>query len=286
MTPQLPSLWDISLPLWNIDRMRLAPNPALRGGLFGMAPRGEEELLKDYLVYEDANLVVTYTGVSLGQADLDVWMRIIQLVGQRFIDRSQKTVAVEITPSAFMRDIGRTGGRSGRIGNNDRDWLVKSLTRLTGAITIRTPDDKKGIVGNLVKGVAWNDEQNRLVVEVDNKIGYLFAARYTMLSSATRIALMGDDMALWLHAFIAAHRGSHGRSEFFYSVDTLREKSRSRIADRSKFKYFITQKMKKLMALPEEQRGFFSWEWENRYTLRVHYVKSMEQGTLVSSGQR
>lgn len=265
--------------MWKLENLRIAPNPALRGSLFGMVPRGSEETLRDFVVYEDANVVVSYDGPALGQADLDVWLRLIQLVGQRFIDRKAKSFSIEITPSVFLKEIGRTGGKCGRLGNSDREWLVKSLKRLAGVVTVKTPNDRKGIMGSLVKGAAWNDDQDRLIIEVDNIIGYLFATNYTMLSTAARTQLMGDDMALWLHAYICAHKSKKGG--FFQSIDTLREKSRSKIGERHKFKYFVTQKMNKLMELQPNIRGFHSWEWENKTVLRVHYTAPVEQHSLL-----
>lgn len=275
------SMWPVIRSLWNLDNMRIAPNPVLRGSLFGMVPRGSEEVLRDFKVYEDSRIVVTYDGAALGQADLDVWLRLIQIVGQRFVDRKTKSISIEIVPSVFLKEIGRTGGKCGRLGGNDREWLVKSLKRLAGVITVKTPNDRKGIIGSLVKGAAWNDEQDKIVVEIDNIVGYLFAAHYTMISTSARVQLLGDDMALWLHAFIGAHRSRSG-GEFYYHVDTLRDKCRSKIADRHKFKYFVTQKMNKLMELPRGTRGFHSWEWEKRTILRVHFEEPLQQHSLLS----
>lgn len=267
-------MWDIYPVIWNLKDMRPAPNPVLRGNLFGLVPRGKEEVLKNFLVFEDKRMTITYDGVALGQADLDVWLRLIQLAGQRFIDRAAKTIVVDIRPGEFLKEIGREGGKSGHLGKSDREWLVRSLKRLTGIITVKTPDDRKGLIGGLIKGVAWNDEQNRLLVEIDNFIGYLFSARYSLLNSKARKQLLGDDLALWLHAFITAHYGKN--EEFFYSVDTLRQRCRSRIAENRKFKYAVGKKMEKLMALPRELRGFAGWSWD-RDILHVYFNEKPEQ---------
>lgn len=255
---------------WNLENMRPAPNPVLRGNLFGLTPRGSEEHLTDFTVFSDENMTITYDGYALGQADLDVWLRIIQIAGQRFIDSKPKTIAIEIKPSTFLKEIGREGGKSGRLGKNDREWLVRSLKRLCGVITLKTPDDKKGIIGGLIKTAAWNDDQDRLVIEIDNVIGYLFSAQYTLLSTRVRKQLIGDDLSLWLHAFIMAHKGP--RSRFFYSVETLMVRCRSRIAEPRKFKYKVSQKMERLMELDPNIRGFHSWLWEKNI-LHVFYTR-------------
>jgi len=263
--------FGLALPhFWKLENMRPAPNPALRGNLFGLTPRGSEEYLKDFQVYSDERMTVTYDGFALGQADLDVWLRIIQIAGQRFIDSKPKSIIIDIRPSEFLKEIGREGGKSGRLGKNDREWLVRSLKRLCGVITLRTPDDKKGIIGGLIKSAAWNDDQDRLIVEVDNVVGYLFSAQYTMLSTHVRKQLLGDDLSLWLHAFIMAHKAP--RSRFFYNVETLMLRCRSRIAEPRKFKYKVTQKMERLMELDPKIRGFHSWLWEKN-TLHVFYTK-------------
>jgi hypothetical protein len=184
------------------------------------------------------------------------------------MDASTKTVALELRPSLFMREIGRTGGKSGRIGKNDREWLVKSLKRLTGIITIKTTDNRKGILGGLVKSAAWNDDQDRLVVEIDNTVGYLFSGGYSQLSLNVRKSLMGDDLSLWLQAFIASHRIAG--SDLFYSLDVLIERCRSHCVATRKFKYRITEKMQRLMTLSEQQRGFYRWLWHND-TLMVFF---------------
>ena len=266
--PRQLSLWDLMPRIWSSKSVRPAPNPVLRGSLFGLIQKGKDETLKDYVVYKDKDMSVTYDGVALGQADLDVWLCLIQKVGQRFMDASTKTVALELRPSLFMREIGRTGGKSGRIGKNDREWLVKSLKRLTGIITIKTTDNRKGILGGLVKSAAWNDDQDRLVVEIDNTVGYLFSGGYSQMSLSVRKTLMGDDLSLWLQAFIASHRVAG--SDLFYSLDVLIERCRSHCGETRKFKYRVTEKMQRLMTLSERQRGFYHWLWQGE-TLMVFF---------------
>ena len=212
-------------------------------------------------------MTVLYTGVALGQPDLDVWLCLIQKVGQKFMDPDMKTVTLELRPSQFMREIGRTGGESGRIGSSDRDWLVKSLLRLTGSIVIQSPDRKKGIMGRLVTRAAWNDDQDRLLVEIDNFVGYLFSSGYSQMNLGVRKTLMGDDLSLWLQAFISSHKKS---GEFFYSVETLMARCRSRTPEPRKFKYRVSEKMRRLMGLSPSERGFQRWLWDGDI-LRVFF---------------
>lgn len=263
------SLWDVMPSIWQSKTIRPAPNPVLRGNLFGLVKRGSSETLKNFCVFQSKDIIVSYDGMALGQADLDVWLRLIQMVGQRFLDPLTKTVAVELRPSLFLREIGREGGTCGRTGKNDREWLVQALKRLTGVITIQTPDNKKGIMGGLIKTAAWNDEQNRLIVEIDNTIGYLFTGGYSQIILAARKELMGDDLALWLQAFIASHKGP--TTSFFYNVTTLMERCRSKITEPRKFKYRLSEKMQKIMDLDPSIRGFHTWVMEGD-VLRVFFT--------------
>lgn len=251
------SLWDVIPSIWQSKIMRPAPNPVLRGNLFGLVKRGSSDTLKNFCVFQNKDITVTYDGIALGQADLDVWLRLVQMVGQRFLDPLTKTVSVELRPSLFLREIGREGGTSGRTGKNDREWLVQALKRLTGIITIQTADNRKGVMGGLIKTAAWNDEQNRLIVEIDNTIGYLFTGGYSKITLAARKELMGDDLALWLQAFISSHKGP--TTVFFYSIETLMQRCRSKIVDPRKFKYRLSEKMCKLMQLDPAIRGFHTW---------------------------
>jgi hypothetical protein len=69
--PRQLSLWDLMPRIWSSKSVRPAPNPVLRGSLFGLIQRGKDEILKEYVVYKDKDMSVTYDGVALGQADLD-----------------------------------------------------------------------------------------------------------------------------------------------------------------------------------------------------------------------
>ena len=255
---------------WVSDKKRPAPNPIIRGSLFGVLPKQQStQALSNFLVYEDKNIQINYTGPALGQADLDVWLNIVRKIGPRFAEGDKNSV-LEFTPGSFLREIGRTGGVHKRLGKNDRDWLYASLVKLTGTITIATTDAKRGITGGLIRRVAWNDDADKILVDVDNTFGPLFAGGYTCLNPYVRSELKGDDLALWLYAFINSHSCPH--AEFFYGLETLMERSRTRIEEPRKFKYRVAQKMKKLMALSQEERGFYDWLWDIPGTvLRVFF---------------
>ena len=275
------SLWEVMPHIWQSPNTRPAPNPVLRGSLFGLVKRGEAETLKNFCVFEGKDLSVYYDGVSLGQADMDVWLRLVQMVGQRFLDPATRTVTVEFRPSLFLREIGREGGSHGRIGSHDREWLVQALKRLTGVITIRTTDNRKGIMGGLIKSAAWNDDADRLVVEIDNTVGYLFTGGYSQINLDARKSLMGDDLALWLQAFIASHKGP--KATFFYSIQTLMQRCRSKITEPRKFKYRLTEKMEKLMELKADIRGFHNWVMDGDI-LRVFFSEAHFEHWNYSNG--
>lgn len=257
---------------WISDTKRPAPNPVIRGSLFGILPKQQAaQGLSNFLVYEDKNFQISYTGQALGQADLDVWLNIVRKIGQSFAEGDKSTI-LEFTPSSFLKEIGRTGGVHKRLGRNDRDWLYASLVKLTGTITISTPDAKRGITGGLIRRVAWNDDADKILVDVDNTFGPLFVGGYTCLNPYVRAELKGDDLALWLYAFINSHSGPH--TEFFYGLETLMERSRTKIEEPRKFKYRVAQKMKKLMELSKEERGFYDWLWEPGNVLRVFFSEA------------
>lgn len=258
--------------LWKSKSLRPAPNPVLRGGLFGVSRRGSSAQVKDYLVYEDKNIIITYDGWELGQPDLDVWLALVQKAGQRFLDQTVRSITVELTPSEFLREIGRMGGKHERIGRADRDWLVDSLKRLKGVITIKTPDDKKGRMGGLIDDVYWNDDRNRIVVEVNNIIGYLFAGGYSCINMDVRKKLMGDDLSLWLHNFITSHK-SHGTSGMFYSLQKIQEKCRSTMKEMRYFRHLLLKKMERIMQTKTSE-DFYEYEVTKDNILWAFYSKS------------
>ena len=117
------NFWDILPVWWKSKKLRPAPNPTLRGSLFGLVKRGEETLLKDLVVYTDKNLEIVYNGPSLGQSDLDVWVYIMQTAGQRFLDPDVRELSLEFSITSFLNEIGRKGAHS---GGSNKEWLLKS----------------------------------------------------------------------------------------------------------------------------------------------------------------
>lgn len=252
------NFWEILPSFWNSQRLRPIPSPTVRGSLFGLIKRGRHEVLENLEVYSDKNIIITYSGMSLGQADLDVWMYILQKAGQRFTDPSVTYLSLEFQITQFLTAIGRKGGKSGRPGGRDKEWLLESLHRISsGTITVKTPSNERGIVGSLITQAYWDVSKNKLIVDVNSKLGYLFSAKPTLLSVDVRTSLIGDDLALWLYNFITSHKDPY--NNMIYGIDTIMKRCRTQTKEHRKFKHRLAEKMERLMAIDEKDRNFHSW---------------------------
>jgi hypothetical protein len=272
----------------NISDARLiwlnpAPNVALRGPLFGVMPKGVEKIVKK--IYEDKEYTVRYAGEPLSQADFDVWMELLRRTVVDLKKSGERIVFIEVVPSEFMASIGRVGGKRKNLGKNDRDWLLNSLRKLKGTLTITTPTFSKGWMTSPVHDVEWNDYKIR--IEVNRSIAWLFLAGVTYLDGKTNRALGRDELARWLANYIASHHDEKVGRHLFNTLETLRIKCGSAYPEKElrKLKCQLNKKLVKLGKIRAQIR-FHSWDWDgdvlhvfyNANQLKDYHSKTANKG--------
>ena len=184
------------LPWWP-QEARAVPNLIVRCALFGVVRRGRREHLEQVLLPAIGGVSVTYTGARLDQADLDVWMGILELFkGQDLAMRLGRAV---VPAREFLRSIGRSGG------GNDIAWLERTLARLQ-ATTLQIRLDDQIYRGSLIVRSARDETTGQLMIEIDPLIGKLFQDQgWSRIGLEARQALGQDQLAKWLHAFYSSH---------------------------------------------------------------------------------
>lgn len=181
------------LPIWP-DAVRAIPNGFLRSALFGAIAKGRRRYLKREQIGTIEGIEICYTGERLDQGDLDVWASILHAV--RHQDLGSKC---RLTSYALLKMMGKTD-----TGKN-RDTLQTRIERLrANAMTVK--QGRYTYIGGLLAGAARDDDTQEWVIELDAKLGPLFAAdQFTQVEWAIRHALDGQQLAQWLHGFYASH---------------------------------------------------------------------------------
>ena len=231
------------LPIWP-DAVRAVPNGFLRSALFGAIAKGRRRYLKREQIGTIEGIEICYTGERLDQGDLDVWASILHAV--RHQDLGSKC---RLTSYALLKMMGKTD-----TGKN-RDTLQTRIERLrANAMTVK--QGRYTYIGGLLAGAARDDDTQEWVIELDAKLGPLFAAdQFTQIEWAIRHALDGQQLAQWLHGFYASHA-----QPFPLRMETLIKLSGSENAD----PYSGKQKLRKALDAVAEASAFrgegFSYE--------------------------
>lgn len=189
---------QLGLPLWP-DNKFASPNSFLRSALFGVVRPGRRKYLDGEVLAAVEGIEIRYTGQRLDQADLDVWLAVVQVLQNQKKGLGERCYT---TSYELLSLIGRsdTGGKKG-----SRALLQKRIERLVAsAVTVR--QGRYTYIGSLIRRAARDDETQRWVIELDPGIAKLFAPdQYTQIEASIRKHLEGKHLAQWLHAFYASH---------------------------------------------------------------------------------
>lgn len=213
----------LMFPLSNDDSV--IPKQMMRSSLFTPITRGRRKYINEMEVAKFKNGVVSYTGVQLDQADLDVLLAIVQLLSD-FSTSGNVAKISEITDEkgrveysrikcsshSLLKLIGRATGRE------NHKWLWKSLQRLTGEldVVIKGNHFAGGILGKRAKEA----ESRELMIDINQDFVKLFSeGEFSFIDMKVRLELKGD-FSKWLQAFISTHTGVSS-----YSAEKLIELS-------------------------------------------------------------
>ena len=181
-----------------------APNAFLRSSLFSVGARGARRYIKGGGVAATSGIAIHYTGEQLDQADLDVWLSLVEL-GEEEDEGGSRITAYALLARLGRADTGET-----------RATLDAQLTRLV-ACAVRVQVAQQGGVpgysyeGSLVVSIRRTDELDRrgtreYIIRLDGALAVFFAgAHFTRLDKSTRRALSGKPLAQWLHAYYSTH---------------------------------------------------------------------------------
>lgn len=223
------------LPLWPMAT-RGVPNAILRSALFGVIQAGRRSHCLDMEVPSaGGNLHVTYTGMRLDQADLDVWEQCLSMAKEKGLGER-----IEFQANEFLAAIGR--GKSG----SQHDWLKKSLKRLNGAqVEIREGD--RAYFGTLIYDGFRDEKTKRYVIQLNPKLSKLYGQHHwTRVQWDERHALGKKHLAQWLHGFYSSHKNPHP-----IKVETLRWLCGSDTQELSKFRQSLKTALVHLQAVTE-----------------------------------
>lgn len=180
---------QMSLPLWP-EHMRGVPKAALYSALFAPIRKGARRAVEREKIAAPAGYHITFTGWRLDQGDLDVFEQCIHQI------RGQSVGAMlPIRPRELLKQIGRSNG------SKNRDWLVRSLSRLQ-ACAVEVTKEHLSYSGNLVQEFARNEETGVYQVRLNPRLVELFAQGYTTVFWQQRMQLGRKPLAQWLHGFV------------------------------------------------------------------------------------
>lgn len=263
-TPQAPVLQSpvlqppqsatiLALPWWPTGD-RAVPNPIVRSALFGVVRRGRRAYLRGIQLPAIGGTDIRYTGEQLDQADLDVWMGILELFKGQDIAMRRGRAVVGIRE--FLRSIGRT------YSSGSRDWLNRTLARLS-ATNVEISADGQTYGGSLLVEYARDERTSQLVVEINPRLVRLFQAHeWTRINWDERQALGGSEqLAKWLHGFYSSHQAPYA-----ITIKALQEWSGSTAGTLYEFRSELREAMGRVAAAT-------GWHWELDREDRLHVIR-------------
>lgn len=196
----LPETFKLEEEFW--DGWGCVPNVLLRSSVFA-ATRVSSRTLRDRKVASLSNVVIVVTGPQLTQPDLDVWMEAVYL--------ARHGDAVQINRRALLERLGRTTGSS------DREWLTKSLARLSKCRIDVSVRRQPRFSGCLLQSLKIHRQTKRvsdakgpeIELSLDPSMVNLFRDGWTMLKFSARTELRGDPLANWVLGFYRSHRDAY-----------------------------------------------------------------------------
>lgn len=195
----------VCVPASEGDRA-VMPAPLAWGALFAALPRGERPMLRRACLATAGKLSLHFTGVRLGQDDLDVLLVLLHVSQAKPLGTTVYVQGGDLLALLGLEDSGGVARGAGGAGARDR--LEESLRRLTGALVELKEEGGAVLMGHLVdraeRGRAGKDWEVRLSPDLAPAV----AGRIGGIDIRVRRALRGKPLAAWLHAWISSHGGA------------------------------------------------------------------------------
>lgn len=230
------------LPLWP-EQLRGLPAAALRSALFAPVQRGQRAAMQREPIHAVGDFQIIYTGVMLDTADLEVYEEILH--------RARRDLGgyVFFKTREFLRSIGRATGK------RNRDWLLKSLSRLSGC-EVEISNGRKAYGGSLVDDQGRDDEAGTHYVRLKPSIAALFAQGYAVRDPSQVRQLGSAQLAKWLFGFTAGQA-----KPLTFKIEDLAKHARSGYARRRDFQARLDKAAQQIRSIGRDVR--LEWDTKN-----------------------
>ena len=181
-------------PGWEPEA-RAAPNAMLRGALFSATQGKNRRMCEREVVATMDNYEIRYTGISLNQADLNLWETIMHIARNNPVGEEATFSVYEI-----LKHMGKDNS------SKDYESLKKSLARLRSADVEITIKGKNTYFGPLC-GIAGelDKKTDSYRFKFSEGLICLFDSGWSKLDYQHRKTLKGKPLALWLHGLFCSH---------------------------------------------------------------------------------
>ncbi len=184
-------------PLWS-ELQRGVPNGFARSALFAGIHGKGRDYLSDHLIFCQNGIEITYTGIRLTQAHLDVFESIMHLARE-----VPEGSVIHFTAYRLLKLIGRGTGKS------DHVRLRRTLLELT-ATAIQIKHDGYGTYcGSLLPEWSDRDDDGRFSIHVNRDLIKLFQHGFTLIEWEQRKKLGKKPLAQALHVWLCTHENPY-----------------------------------------------------------------------------
>jgi len=235
----------------SISKVSYIPNIFLQCQLFEVAVNGKRGHFKDKIISFMGGMDVLYSGESLRQQDLDVYLSLISNLNQISFDDSKINETTLMIVESSVRDILDSMNWSRQ--TRSRSMLFESLNRLEKAHIKCTVDNKRfnhTVSTNLISRLETYDDKvkmsSKITVAFDPKLMKLLNYQKTRIDISYRSRL--KPIEKWLYGFYSTHA-----VPFKYGIKKLYSLSGS-TSDIKIFKYNIMKAAETLI-----KEGFFEY---------------------------
>ena len=243
-------------PLWG-EVQRGVPNEIARSALFTAVHGKSREYVVDKHIFSQNGFTITYTGITLTQAHLDVFEGIMHLAREMLEGNT-----VRFTAHGLLKLIGRkTSGR-------DHERFARTLSELTATAVKIKREDGAVYWGSLLPEGAGRPENGYYAVKVNRQLIKLFERGFTVLEWEQRKALSRKPLAQALHVWLCSHERPYP-----VTVEYLHDITGSNTKDLRYFRKNLKAALDELVSvgvLP-------SWHIDERD--KVHFVKAQARAS-------
>ncbi|QJC35916.1 plasmid replication initiator TrfA [Enterobacteriaceae endosymbiont of Donacia sparganii] len=206
---------------------RAIPNIILRSSLFGIVKKGNRKYERNILKTSLNGFFIRFTGESLDQSDLDVWLECLYRFTK--VPLGKKVI---FSTYSFLESIDR------KTGKKDYEWLKSSLTRLS-ICSIEINYKNFFYIGHLLQEWYRNDITKKNIILLNkNIISFFVDSMWTIISLKERKKLKGRPLSQWIHCFYCSHN-----IPLCYKVSTLKNLCGSKTSILWKFRQILKKSL-------------------------------------------